>query len=306
MKTFIYFTERGGNTMFKVTLVTDEVSSDFETAVELAAGWGIRNVEIRGVGDERIGAHSDYTADHIKTVIKNYGVNVSSVSPGLFKTEHHQPTFEGWTVLKWQDRYEFEKRKRLEANIDRQLSEVLPRTIDFCQSVNCSNILMFSFNMPEGSSNDVPCPDYLMHYFTEACSMAKSAGMNLLMENEHICYGNTVENTRRLIEQIGFDNLKLNWDPGNAYFSHENPFPEAYDKIKDIIGHVHMKDAITKADGSMEYVVKGVINWEGQIQALMDLGFDGYLAIETHCRPKVKSAYDTLQRIISIAGKDVL
>ena len=292
--------------MFKVAVVTDELSSDFETAVELASGWGIKNVEIRGVGDERIGSHTPYTAHHIKKIIKNFGVNIVSVSPGIFKVSHHAPVFEGRTVLKWQDRYEFDLQLSRRQAIEKQLSDVLPRTIDFCAEVGCERLLIFSFNMPEGSPFTLKIPDDLLDYFQQACAMAKSAGITMLMENEHICYGNTVDNTRALIQTIGCDNLKLNWDPGNAYFSHEIPYPDAYEKIKDIVGHVHMKDALTHPDGSMEYVVKGTIDWEGQIKALMDSGYEGYLSIETHCRPKVKSAHETLQRILAVTGMGAL
>ena len=292
--------------MFKIAVVTDELSSDFETAVELASEWGIRNVEIRGVSDERIGSHTPYSAHHIKKIIRNFGVNIVSVSPGIFKIAHHAPVFEGWTVLKWQDRYEFDLQRARQEAIERQLSEVLPRTIDFCNEVGCTRIVIFSFNMPDGSPFDLQLPEYLLDYFRQACALAKSAGMTLLMENEHICYGNTVDNTRRIIEAVGCDNLKLNWDPGNAYFSHEVPYPDAYGKIKDIVGHVHMKDAVTHPDGSMEYVVKGTIDWEGQLRALVDSGYDGYLSIETHCRPKVKSARDTLARILAVTGGDAL
>jgi sugar phosphate isomerase/epimerase len=56
----------------------------------------------------------------------------------------------------------------------------------------------------------------------------------------------------------------------------------------------------------MEYVVKGVIDWEGQLQALITSGYDGYLSIETHCRPKVESAQDTLRRILAVAGDSAL
>ncbi|WP_343247307.1 sugar phosphate isomerase/epimerase family protein [Diplocloster hominis] len=292
--------------MFKVSVVTDELSSDFETAAELAAGWGISSIEIRGVGEERIGSLSPYALHHVKKVIEDYGLQVACVSPGIFKADHHRPVFDGWTVLKWQDRCEFEQQERQKQFIEHQVREVLPRTLEFCAGTGCRKIILFSFNKPGGAASRAEIPNYLFPYFTMACELAKPYDITLLIENEHICYGDTAARTRKLIESVGADNLKLNWDPGNAYFAGEQPYPSGYEQIRDLIGHVHMKDAVTHSDGSKEYVVRGELDWESQLKSLIHDGYDGYVSIETHCRPKVQSVYDTLRRILRIAGEGVL
>jgi sugar phosphate isomerase/epimerase len=290
----------------KISLVTDELSSDFETAVEIGTSWGIRNYEIRGVGTERIGSHSKYTEHHLKRVIEQFGISICAVSPGIFKVEPQQDVFEGWTVLKWQDVYEFEQQQRLEAVIENQIEVILPRTIAFCQSVGCSNIILFSFNRPAGVPSGTPLPKFLLDYFKRATKMAEDNKIQLFIENEHICYGDTVENCIQIIKDVGSPNLSINWDPGNAYFAHEIPYPTAYEKVAPYVRHVHMKDAITHANGEMEYVVKGDIKWEEQLKALQDSGYDGYLSIETHCRPKIVSAKNTLDRILRVCGNTVL
>lgn len=290
----------------KVSLVTDELSSDFETAVEIGTEWGIRNYELRGVGTERIGTHSEYAEHHLRNVIDRFGVTISAVSPGIFKVSHQQDVFEGWTVLKWQDVYEFEQQRRLEAVIENQIEIVLPRTIRFCHAVGCRNIILFSFNRPAGVPSGTPLPEFLLGYFKRAVKIAEENQIQLYIENEHICYGDTVDNCIQIIESVGSPNLFINWDPGNAYFAHELPYPTAYEKIAPYIRHVHMKDAITHPNGDMEYVVNGEIKWEEQLRALMDSGYEGYLSIETHCRPKVKSAKSTLDRIIRVCGESVL
>jgi sugar phosphate isomerase/epimerase len=290
----------------KVSLVTDELSSDFETAVELGKSWGINNFEIRGVGSERIGNHSDYTEHHLKSVIKQYGIHISSVSPGIFKVNHHKEVFEGWTVLKWQDIFEFEQQEKLRRLIEHQVEVVLPRTIRFCKDVGCQKIIIFSFNRPDMVPSGTPLPESLMHYFQEASSIAHDNDIMLYIENEHICYGDTVDNVIDIIKTLDSPNVRANWDPGNAYFAHELPYPDAYSKILPYMGHVHMKDAITHPDGTMEYVVEGNIAWEDQLQALMDDCFDGFISIETHCRPKVASAKRTLDRILRVCGPSVL
>lgn len=290
----------------KISLVTDELSSDLETAFEIGTGWGIKNFELRGIGTERIGSHSEYTESHIKKMINMFDVHISAVSPGIFKINHHKKIFEGWTVLKWQDVYEFEQQEILRKTIENQVTEVIPRTIDFCKEVGCNNIIIFSFNKPGELPMGSPLPNYLYSYFEQVSSIANDNDINFYIENEHICYGDQVENVIDILKRLNNPHIAANWDPGNAYFAYENPYPDAYEKLKPFIKHVHMKDAITKENGEMEYVTSGEIDWEGQLTALKESEYNGYLSIETHCRPKISSAKKTLDRIIHIFGSDVL
>lgn len=291
--------------MIKVAVITDEISSDLETALEIATGWGMKTIELRGVGHQRVGRLSPYWEDHVLKMVRNFDVKVAALSPGVFKIPLPVPVFEGYTVLKWQDEVEYYNAKAQAQTAERHLNEILPATISLAKKLDVPNILIFSFNKPDESRGD--CPQLVIDYLKKAARMAEAAGITLILENEHICWGDTAKNTRKIIEKVGSKNLKLNWDPGNAYFAHEVPYPDGYETIKDLIGHVHMKDAVTdRKSGAMQYVVAGEIDWESQLAALREDGYQGYLSIETHCRPKIASAKQTLERIIAVMGKEVL
>jgi sugar phosphate isomerase/epimerase len=291
--------------VIKVAVVTDEISSDLETALEIATDWGMKTIELRGVGNQRVGSLSPYWEDHVIKMVRNFSVKVAALSPGVFKIPLPAPVFEGHTVLKWQDEAEYYNAQAQAQTVERHLNEILPATIRLAKKLDVPNILIFSFNKPEGTAGDGP--PLVIDYLKKAARMAGEAGITLILENEHICWGDTAKNTRKIIEQVGSKHLKLNWDPGNAYFAQEVPYPDGYETIKDIIGHVHMKDAITdRESGAMQYVVAGEIDWEGQLKALREDGYHGYLSIETHCRPKIASAKRTLERIIAVLGKEVL
>ncbi len=49
-------------------------------------------------------------------------------------------------------------------------------------------------------------------------------------------------------------------------------------------------------------MTKGVIDWEGQLREPQNVGHKGYISVETHCRPKIRCARETLDRIKSILG----
>lgn len=293
--------------MLKVSVVTDEISADIETALELASDWGIRCVELRGVGEQRIGSLDDYHYELLRSNLRRFGMRVCSISPGIFKIPFPaDSSFEGHTVLRWQDRRVHEERSALRGEAERHLRELLPRSIGIALELGTSNVGVFSFNRP-ASTDGTAIPRYVVDYLGEAAQTARSEGATLLLENEHICWGSGAREASGIIESVGSPSLRLNWDPGNAFFAGERPYPDGYSIAKAHIAHVHMKDAVARGpDGEMAYAVRGEIDWEGQIGALLEDGYEGYVSIETHCRPKARSARETLDRILRIAGPGAL
>ena len=61
--------------------------------------------------------------------------------------------------------------------------------------------------------------------------------------------------------------------------------------MKSTMIHAHLKDAGPNPDtGEIESVPvgDGIIDWQGQLQALIDDGYEGHLCLETHWRPSLK------------------
>jgi sugar phosphate isomerase/epimerase len=122
-------------------------------------------------------------------------------------------------------------------------------------------------------------------------------GIQLAIENEDGFWGDTGDRTASLVRAVGHPALGVNWDPGNAYCAGDEPFPAGYHAVRDLVRHVHFKDARRNADGTAAYVAKGEIDWAGQMRALAADGYDGFISVETHLRPKVGSARELLDRL---------
>ncbi len=69
----------------KISLVTDEVSADLETAIELGLEWGVDAFELRGIGGQRVPRFSDYQKQRVLELREAYGIHIAAISPGLFK-----------------------------------------------------------------------------------------------------------------------------------------------------------------------------------------------------------------------------
>ena len=53
----------------KISVVTDEISADPETAIELGTQWGIHDFELRGYFTDRVPVFSSYQRKHLQDVL---------------------------------------------------------------------------------------------------------------------------------------------------------------------------------------------------------------------------------------------
>ena len=86
------------------------------------------------------------------------------------------------------------------------------------------------------------------------------------------------------LAQLDHPNLKIVWDPANAFVAGENSFPAGYAKLpRRRIAHVHAKDCVVE-NHKPEWGPLGTraIDWKGQIAALLADVYKGYLSLETH------------------------
>src|SRR5581483_11760880 len=72
----------------RISSVSDEVSSDPETAFELIHSWGVEFVELRYFGEERFPQVSAYWQERMPRLLDEFHLRVSSISPGIFYERH--------------------------------------------------------------------------------------------------------------------------------------------------------------------------------------------------------------------------
>jgi sugar phosphate isomerase/epimerase len=119
----------------------------------------------------------------------------------------------------------------------------------------------------------------------------------------------TAEQLKRFLDGLGSKGVSVNFDPANMVMvTGDDPIQGVY-TLKDYIVHTHVKDGIRlrKTDpreiyGSLGYkpldhgdmavmaesgeafrevpLGEGSVEWKGYLQALMDIGYTGYLTIE--------------------------
>jgi D-psicose/D-tagatose/L-ribulose 3-epimerase len=112
---------------------------------------------------------------------------------------------------------------------------------------------------------------------SEAAEYAQGAGVTLSLEPINRFEGyflNTVEDCIRLVDEIGLPNVDILVDTFHSNVE-EASF---YDSIKAAgsrLGHVHANENNRGTPG------EGHVDWEGVFRALKEIGYDGYLVIES-------------------------
>ncbi len=255
-------------------IVSDEISPDFSEAVRYGNAWGISLYELRVLKSGRVPQVDPVELDEIQKLITQHHCIISALSPGIFK-------------------HPLSKKHDLE----QELTEVLPRTLDLAGRFNSRFVIVFGFRREadEPAENRKWATDFLRR----AAERAARDGITVAVENEPGFWCDSGANTAQIIEAANIPSLRANWDPCNGYGTAEIPFPDGYEAIKHLIANVHVKD--TKRGSLIECVPvgEGAIDWKGQLHALVRDRIVKHVTLETHCLPLVENSKRNVETLRS-------
>jgi len=278
----------------EISIITDEISADLGTAIELGVEWGVRNFELRGFFTDRAPRFSDYQKQCVQDALEEYHARVIAIGPGLFKIPYPAERPDRAT-LGWMDLSQYERWVNSRKLLNYHLNELLPASLDYASELGASLVVIFSFERAVVTSPEPP--EEVLNCLLQAAERAKAQDIRLVIETEAGYWADTGVNTAQIVRMISHPALGVNWDPGNAFFAGDNPYPAGYREVRDFVSHVHFKDAKHDRYGKPHYVAEGEIDWAGQIAALIEDGYQGFISIETHLKPKVAAARDALERL---------
>ena len=278
----------------RISIVTDELSNDPETAFELGLEWGIGEFELRGVFDRRVPRMEPHLRRRLVRAVRDFGVVVPVLSPGLFKIglPAAEPIHSnlGWMGASFDLAW-----SQARALLADHLDSLLPQTLDLAPELGARQIIAFSF--ARGGNSADTAPGAVIEALARAAELAASAGMTIAIETEEGHWANTGRRTAALVNAVGMANLGVNWDPANALIDGDVPYPVGYEAVRGHIFNVHFKDVAVTADGSWTIVEQGEVDWAGQIAALQRDGYGGAVAIEPHLSPSVAVCRRSLARL---------
>jgi len=245
----------------KLGIVSDEVHPDLAYAAPWAASRGISRMELRSIWGHRVPDISSEQLKETVTILKDHGIVVSGLSPGICKCSLQEPEF-----VHQRDR--------------------LLRTMDMAATLGTKKII--SFGIKKDKNDSLDAFDRVIAQLQEFTWIAASQGFVLCLENEPGYYNGTpdeIEQVQRAVYPLGG---RLNWDMGNLFMAGYTEYKPYYERFKDFIASIHMKDY--RPDGCCVPLGDGCLSWEKQMCDFIhdDLHFEDEevdMNLETHCRP---------------------
>lgn len=277
----------------EISIITDEISADLGTAIELGVEWGVRNFELRGFFTDRVPKFSAYQKQCVRDALDEYEARVIGIGPGLFKIPYPEKR-PARATLGWMDLSQYDGWASSRKLLNYHLNELLPASLDYASELGAKLVVAFSFERAQ--EPDEP-PEEVLNCLWQAAERAGAHDIGLAIETEAGYWADTGAHTAQIVRMVNHPALGVNWDPGNAFFAGDNPYPTGYREVRDLVRHIHYKDARRDRHGKSRYAAEGQIDWAGQIAALAEDGYEGFISIETHLSPKVAAARDALERL---------
>jgi len=249
--------------MFKLGVMTDEISQDFAHAIQVCQEYQLQTVEIRSAWDKPPHKLSDDDVAEIARLLAPTGMTVSNIAAPFYKCDIDD-----------------------DAACEEHL-QVLARCIEVGRRLGTNVVRGFTF---WNTGRTLEIWEQILERYQRPVQMAVDAEAVIAVENEAATSVATAKLLQRFLTDINNPHVKGLWDPANEVFADEGerPYPEAFRRIEKQMVHFHLKDARRDAESGEPACVpvgEGIIDWQGQLRALLASDYDGAVSLETHWRP---------------------
>ncbi len=223
---------------------------------------GLDGLEIRTVDHENISYISLDKAKEINRQMTDAGLKIWSIGSPIGKIDIEKDDYS----------------KHLDA---------LRHTCEIAREMNCENIRMFSFYIPQGKAKSL-YKNQVMDHLHEMVSIASTFQVSLCHENEKGIYGDMADSCLEILTEV--PDLCGVFDPANFVQCGQETM-SAWHMLKSRIKYLHIKDALF-ADGSVVPAGRGEGHVPEIVRAFLNQGgkdmtvephlkvFDGLKALE--------------------------
>lgn len=256
--------------MWRLSIITDEVTHDFRQALDWVQAQGLRWVELRSINRRNLVDLTDEEMQAIRRELDGRGLKTICIASPYLKCSLYEntPAERGDTFFS-------------QANDYASHRVVLQRALAAARIFGADQVRIFSFWKEPMQTPQMW--DLIAERLQESVAIAERAGVTLAMETEPTVNAATGRQVRALIDQVRSPVLRAVWDPGNVVWAGEDPIAD-YSHLRGAIAHVHLKDAILTAEGKATPAIlgEGKVGYPKPLELLQGDGWEGGLSLEPH------------------------
>ena len=237
---------------FILSAFSDEYSQVFDEQIRGLIENEVKFMEIRGVDGKNISNVTAQEAKILRDKLDANGLGVSSIGSPIGKVKLGDP---------------------FPVHLDK-----LKQVIELAHILGAENIRMFSFYIPADKTH-AECRGEVFEKLGKMLDAAKSEGVLLCHENEREIYGDTAQNCLDIQKYFGGE-IKCVFDHANFICCDDEPYPYAYEMLRDYIHYMHIKDATAKKQ--MAPAGEGIGRIPETLEDLRSVDKKFFLTVEPH------------------------
>ena len=254
---------------FHIGAVTDVFSPDVAVAAPAMRALGMRGAELRKVAGRNILEATNEELDRAIRALRENRLETIAIASPLLKC----------ALKDWAEQ-----------------SRLAERAFEIAAATGAKIVRVFSgLRVAEPGKAFERVVDLLQ----DLADKAGRRGLIVGLENDRACNIATAQEMGGVLAAIDHSNLQVVWDPAAAYISGEKPFPSGYQMLDATrIALVHAKDCTLEGHKPVwEPLGDGDIDWQGQIDALAEDHYDGFIDLETYW-PGVEQCAKNLKKMV--------
>jgi len=179
--------------------------------------------------------------------------------------------------------------------------QAMKETINVARELGASFVNCYAYYFALGQNTDI---GRFIEVMRPIVKYAEDNCVTVVLENEAHDATGTPEGMLRILKALDSDHFKTNFDPTNYYHGNFEPFPYAYEVLREYIAYVHVKNGCRFILGvHPEYakgtpfappndpnnifytpIPDGAVNIEGFIDRLKRDRYGGFCTLEPHVK----------------------
>lgn len=252
----------------KTAVITDEVSQNLDVVLRFARDFKLDGIELRSLWNKPPHELSEEEVSLLDNRCRDAGLKVCGIASPVFKCD-------------------IENAEEIENH-----SRIFRTTLELAKRLESPLIRVFTgwrrTNSRELHSRAAAA------FREKLIPMTEGTGIILGVENEYSTNVADGGESAAFMQTLGPAPVRIVWDPCNILYmpSFSDPFDIHYPKVRGLVGHYHVKDALRREgeDPPAEAVPlgDGAARLKDTLRALQADGYDGWVSLETHWRMEQK------------------
>ena len=264
-----------------ITYNLDEVADSLRDGIKFLKEHGINSAEIRTIDGKNIAKLTLEETKKLKETLAESDISVSAIASPLFKWYAGSAAVDNGADLFGMNPFLSQEEKK----------EMIQKIVDQACILDTKKVRIFSGLKPD--VGNYPLPQEESELIKYALDVASLKGVQLMLENEPVCYISKLEDYIKIFSSGKYVGLRAWFDVANVYEEGQRISSADFKALSPYIDYLHVKDPEGFKLHKYKPLGQGYINYKRIFDMLEHtISNPLHLSIETHVKNDKWNASD--------------